>query len=32
MKDLWALWDAYFPRRPVQTNRHYVESRLAYRL
>ena len=32
MKDLWALWDAYFPRRPAQTNRHYVESRLAYRL
>ncbi len=32
MKDLWALWDAHFPRRPAHTNRHYVESRLAYRL
>ncbi len=32
MKALWALWDAHFPRRPPHTNRHYVESRLAYRL
>lgn len=32
IKDLWALWDAHFPRRPAHTNRHYVESRLAYRL
>jgi len=32
MKDLWALWDAHFPRRPAHTNRHYIESRLAYRL
>lgn len=32
MKDLWVLWDAHFPRRPAHTNRHYVESRLAYRL
>lgn len=32
MKDRWALWDAHFPRRPALTNRHYVESRLAYRL
>lgn len=32
MKDLWALWDAQFPRRPAHTNRHYIESRLAYRL
>ena len=31
MKDLWALWDAHFPRRPAHTNRNYVESRLAYR-
>jgi hypothetical protein len=23
MKDLWALWDAQFPRRPAHTNRHY---------
>jgi hypothetical protein len=32
MKDLWALWDAHFPRRPPHINRHYLESRLAYRL
>jgi|GEM_PF-1336801 len=30
MKELWALWDAHFPRRPARTSRHYVESRLAY--
>ena len=32
MKNLWALWDAHFPRRPAHHNRGYVESRLAYRL
>lgn len=32
MKDLWALWDVHFPRRPAHHNRDYVESRLAYRL
>ena len=32
MNDLWALWDQHFPRRPAHVNRHYLESRLAYRL
>ena len=32
MKDLWALWDGHFPRRPTRVNRHYLEARLAYRL
>lgn len=32
MADLWALWDQHFPRRPNHRNRHYVESRLAYRI
>jgi hypothetical protein len=32
MKDLWALWDAQFPRRPNHWNRDYLESRLAHRL
>ena len=32
MKDLWALWDQHFPRRPSHRNRNYVESRLAYRI
>lgn len=32
MPDLWALWDRHFPRRPAHRNRHYIESRLAYRI
>ncbi|UZR28042.1 DUF2924 domain-containing protein [Methylococcus mesophilus] len=32
IKDLWALWDNYFPRRPAQPNRHYLESRIAYKI
>lgn len=32
MPDLWTLWDQHFPRRPAHRNRHYVESRLAYRI
>ena len=32
MKDLWALWDKHFPRRPPHNNRAYVEGRLAYRI
>lgn len=32
MPDLWSLWDQHFPRRPAHRNRHYVESRLAYRI
>jgi hypothetical protein len=27
MKDLWSLWDKYFPRRPPHNNRAYVEGR-----
>ncbi len=32
IKELWALWDAHFPRRPEHTNRNYVQARLAYRI
>ena len=32
MKDLWALWDAHFPRRPGTWNRDYVASRVAYKI
>jgi hypothetical protein len=32
MKDLWAMWDQYFPRRPSHHNRNYVEGRVAYKL
>jgi len=32
MKDLWALWDAHFPRRPGTWNRNYVASRVAYKI
>ncbi len=32
IKDIWVLWDRYFPRRPDKPNRDYLESRLAYKL
>jgi hypothetical protein len=32
MKQLWALWDRYYPRRPNKTNREYLEARIAYKL
>jgi hypothetical protein len=32
IKDLWVLWDRYFPRRPENPNRSYLESRIAYKL
>ncbi len=32
IKDIWVLWDQYFPRRPDKPNRDYLESRLAYKL
>lgn len=32
MAELWALWDEHFPRRPGHRNRHYIESRLVYRI
>jgi hypothetical protein len=32
IKKLWVLWDRYFPRRPENPNRHYLESRIAYKL
>ena len=32
MKDLLALWDEHFPRRPRHPIRTYIESRLAYRI
>ena len=30
--ELWALWDRYFPRRPENPNRNYLESRVAYKI
>ena len=32
IKELWVLWDRYFPRRPEHPNRHYLESRIAYKI
>ena len=32
MPELWALWDAHFPRRPGTWSRDYVISRLTYRI
>ena len=32
MTELWALWDAHFPRRPGTWNRTYVASRVAQRI
>lgn len=32
IKELWVLWDRYFPRRPEHPNRHYLESRVAYKI
>ena len=32
MKDLWVVWDKYFPQRPPHNNRAYVEGRVAYKI
>lgn len=32
IKELWALWDRFFQRRPEGPNRNYLESRVAYKL
>lgn len=32
IKELWVLWDRYFPRRPENPNRDYLESRIAYKI
>ena len=32
MLELWALWDRYFPNRPLHHHRGHVEGRLAYKL
>lgn len=32
MKDLWALWDMHFPRRPAHHNRRYIEGRVAFKM
>ncbi len=32
IKELWALWDRYFPRRPQHPNRGYLRSRIAYKI
>ncbi|MDC7707217.1 DUF2924 domain-containing protein [Vogesella indigofera] len=30
--ELWPLWDRYFRSRPINPNRAFVESRIAYKL
>lgn len=30
--ELWIVWDRYFSARPVNPNRAFVESRIAYKL
>ncbi len=30
--DLWAVWDRYFTSRPINPNRAFLESRIAYKL
>lgn len=30
--ELWPLWDRYFSSRPINPNRAFVESRIAYKL
>lgn len=32
MKELWALWDTHFPRRPSTWNRDYLASRIAHKI
>lgn len=32
IKELWMLWDRFFPKRPERPNRDYLESRVAYKL
>jgi len=32
IKELWILWDRYFPSRPENPNRDYLESRVAYKI
>lgn len=32
IKELWVLWDRFYPRRPENPNRHYLESRVAYKI
>ena len=31
MPELWMVWDAHFPRRPVHPNRKFMTSRLTHR-
>lgn len=30
--ELWLIWDRYFSSRPINPNRAFVESRIAYKL
>ena len=30
--DLWVVWDRYFTSRPINPNRAFLESRIAYKL
>jgi hypothetical protein len=30
--ELWAVWDRYFSSRPINPNRAFIESRIAYKL
>ncbi len=31
MPELWKVWDAHFPRRPIHPNRKFLTSRLSHR-
>ena len=30
--ELWPVWDRYFSSRPINPNRVFIESRIAYKL
>ena len=30
--ELWLIWDRYFSSRPLNPNRAFIESRIAYKL
>ena len=32
MSELWTVWYQYFPRRPINPNRVFIESRIAYKV
>ena len=30
--ELWPVWDRYFSSRPINPNRAFIESRIAYKM